>query len=42
MPDMTIDREALGDLARGAAFLGSGGGGDPYYNLLLGEASTLR
>ncbi|MGF7151841.1 hypothetical protein FHS96_005509 [Sphingomonas zeicaulis] len=42
MPDMTIDRLALGDLARGAAFLGSGGGGDPYYNLLLGEAEIER
>lgn len=35
---MRIDREALADLARGAAFLGSGGGGDPYHNQLLGEA----
>jgi uncharacterized protein len=42
MPDLTIDRDALGDLARGAAFLGSGGGGDPYYALLLGEAEIAR
>lgn len=42
MPDRTINREALGDLARGAAFLGSGGGGDPYYGLLLGEAAIER
>jgi len=42
MPDVVIDREALGDLARGAAFLGSGGGGDPYYGILLGEAEIAR
>ena len=28
---MRIDRTALNDLPYGAAFLGSGGGGDPYY-----------
>lgn len=39
---MRIDRTALADLARGAAFLGSGGGGDPYYSLLLGEAALAR
>jgi DUF917 family protein len=33
-----LDREALGDLARGAAILGSGGGGDPY----LGELAAIR
>lgn len=32
----------LADLARGAAFLGSGGGGDPYYSLLLAEAALER
>lgn len=32
----------LADLARGAAFLGSGGGGDPYYSLLLAEAAAER
>ncbi|MDV3455977.1 DUF917 domain-containing protein [Sphingomonas sp. HF-S4] len=37
-----IDREALIDLATGAAFLGSGGGGDPYYARLLGEAEIAR
>jgi DUF917 family protein len=39
---MRIDRDTLGDLARGAAFLGSGGGGDPYYGRLLGEAELQR
>lgn len=36
---MKISRSMLPDLARGAAFLGSGGGGDPYYSLLLAEAA---
>lgn len=39
---MHIDRIALDDLARGAAFLGSGGGGDPYYGRLLSEAELGR
>ncbi|MBO9499177.1 MAG: DUF917 domain-containing protein [Novosphingobium sp.] len=39
---MRIDRTALADLAYGAAFLGSGGGGDPYYAQLLGEAELQR
>lgn len=39
---MRIDRTALADLATGAAFLGSGGGGDPYYSQLLGEAELKR
>ena len=39
---MHIDREAIDDLARGAAFLGSGGGGDPYYGRLLGEAELAQ
>ncbi|USQ94424.1 DUF917 domain-containing protein [Caulobacter sp. RL271] len=39
---MLIDRTALADLALGAAFLGSGGGGDPYYGQLLGEAELAR
>lgn len=39
---MRIDRQALLDLATGAAFLGSGGGGDPYYSRLLGEAEIAR
>ncbi|MBO9714602.1 DUF917 domain-containing protein [Sphingomonas sp.] len=39
---MRIDTLALADLARGAAFLGSGGGGDPYYNQLIGEAQIAR
>lgn len=38
----TIDRTALADLAYGAAFLGSGGGGDPYHSQLLGEAELAR
>jgi DUF917 family protein len=42
MHSMRIDREALFDLAAGAAFLGSGGGGDPYYSRLLGEAEIAR
>lgn len=36
------DPVQLADLARGAAFLGSGGGGDPYYSLLLAEAALAR
>src|SRR3546814_13220890 len=39
---MRIERSMLADLARGAAFLGSGGGGDPYYRLLLAEAAIER
>ncbi|MFT3762241.1 MAG: DUF917 domain-containing protein [Pseudoxanthomonas sp.] len=39
---MRIERDDLDDLARGAAFLGSGGGGDPYYGRLLGEAELKR
>jgi len=39
---MRIDQAALADLATGAAFLGSGGGGDPYYAQLLGEAELAR
>jgi DUF917 family protein len=40
---MIIDDAAvLADLARGAAFMGSGGGGDPYYSLLLAEAALAR
>lgn len=36
---MRIDVSMLEDLARGAAFLGSGGGGDPYYSRLLAQAA---
>ncbi|HBK47707.1 MAG TPA: DUF917 domain-containing protein [Xanthomonadaceae bacterium] len=39
---MRIDHSNLSDLASGAAFLGSGGGGDPYYGRLLGEAELAR
>ncbi|MEM6496497.1 MAG: DUF917 domain-containing protein [Pseudomonadota bacterium] len=39
---MRIDSESLHDLARGAGILGSGGGGDPYYSLLLSEAALMR
>lgn len=39
---MRIDRTALNDLAYGAAFLGSGGGGDPYYGRMLCEAGLAR
>ncbi len=35
---MRIECESLPDLAAGAAFLGSGGGGDPYYGLLIAQA----
>ena len=41
-PEMRLDSAAIADLARGAAFLGSGGGGDPYYAQLLGEAEMAR
>ena len=33
----TLEREDLADLARGAALLGTGGGGDPYIGRLLVE-----
>lgn len=36
------DAAVLADLASGAAFLGSGGGGDPYYSLLLAKAALAR
>jgi hypothetical protein len=36
---VSLTRESLADLAHGAAFLGSGGGGDPYYNELIGVAA---
>jgi len=39
---MRIEVETLGDFARGAAFLGSGGGGDPYYGVLLAEAELAK
>lgn len=39
---MRIERETLIDLATGAAFLGSGGGGDPYYGRLIAEAEISR
>ncbi len=39
---MRIDGVALADLARGAAFLGSGGGGDPHYGRLLAQAEVAR
>ena len=39
---MQIHNAMLADLATGAAFLGSGGGGDPYYSLLLAEAALAR
>jgi len=39
---MRIEHAMLADLACGAAFLGSGGGGDPYYSLLLAEAAIKR
>ena len=39
---MRIERGTLPDLATGAAFLGSGGGGDPYYGRMLCEAELAR
>ena len=39
---MAIEALDLADLARGAAFLGSGGGGDPHNGRLLGEAAVAR
>lgn len=39
---MQIDHATLADLASGAAFLGSGGGGDPYYGQLLAEAELAH
>lgn len=39
---MAIEAQDLADLARGAAFLGSGGGGDPHNGRLLGEAAVAR
>lgn len=39
---MAIEARDLADLARGAAFLGSGGGGDPHNGRLLGEAAVAR
>lgn len=39
---MRIEQPDLADLACGAAFLGSGGGGDPYYSQLLAEAAIER
>lgn len=39
---MHIKTDMLADFARGAAFLGSGGGGDPYYSQLLAQAALER
>lgn len=39
---MLLDNTALADLARGAAFLGSGGGGDSYSAKLTGQAELAR
>jgi DUF917 family protein len=39
---MLLDRAALADLARGAAILGSGGGGDPYHARLMCELELER
>lgn len=39
---MRIDLDHLPDLASGAAFLGSGGGGDPYYGSLLAAAAIEK
>src|SRR4051794_38841703 len=42
MPILLLDRDGIADLASGAAFLGSGGGGDPYHGRLLGDAELSR
>lgn len=39
---MLLDERAIDDLAVGAAFLGSGGGGDPYHTRLLAKAELAR
>lgn len=39
---MRIEPATLNDFATGAAFLGSGGGGDPYYGRLIAEAELAR
>ncbi len=39
---MRIEIDTLADLATGAAFLGAGGGGDPYYGRLMAEAELAR
>ena len=39
---MLLERTALTDLARGAAILGSGGGGDPYHARLMCEVELDR
>lgn len=39
---MLLEHTALADLARGAAFLGSGGGGDPYSAGLMADAELAR
>ena len=36
---MTLDELDLADLCRGAAFLGTGGGGDPYVGRLMAQAA---
>jgi DUF917 family protein len=37
-----IDSDMIGDIAAGAAFLGTGGGGDPYIATLLGREALDR
>lgn len=39
---LTLTKEDLKDLARGAAFLGTGGGGNPYVGRLMVEAAMDR
>jgi DUF917 family protein len=40
MREITV--EALDDIARGAAVLGTGGGGDPYIGKLMAQASLRQ
>ena len=39
---MRLTSDAIADLARGAAFLGTGGGGDPYVGRLMAEQAIDR
>ena len=39
---MQLDHQDIADIARGAAFLGAGGGGDPYYGRLMVEQAIAE
>ena len=38
---MQLSLQDVADIARGAAFLGAGGGGDPYYGRLMVEQAMV-